>query len=38
MDIAQIIDLCFKSFGSIGIFVAIQQLYETKKRRIVEMY
>lgn len=38
MDTAHIIDLCFKSFGSIGIFIAIQQLYETKKRRMVDMY
>lgn len=38
MCAAQIIDLFFKSFASIGIFVAVQQLYETKKRRMVEMY
>ncbi|NUO09970.1 MAG: hypothetical protein HUU08_15070 [Candidatus Brocadia sp.] len=38
MDATQIIDVWFKFFGIIGIFIAIQQLYETRKRRMVDMY
>ncbi|MDN3514428.1 MAG: hypothetical protein NG747_08515 [Candidatus Brocadia sp.] len=38
MDTIQIIDVCFKSFGSFGISIAILQLYEARKRRMVDMY